>query len=433
MDEDDWATLLVGERHERIRGALEPYRGRGSLYVEPTIPATKLANARVAARVPETERVLALIDCTVFGSARNCVVFGEHALYVHNGSTVERAHRGAHRFDYVALASVVLGKHGTEVRWSGGAIELSGSGLSAEEMLALLTNLQHHIRVGRALHHRPDAGVYLASHLIERGTLVSTNDHWPSGIATFADASEVKPPLIERWVLGATSAMHAPAIVRDFVILVVRTASTISLAGLELTTGKQYWRRDLPLVHWSRPVATRDVVLVKGGAYWHGFEIETGEPRPVIGAQLSREVRDQLVLVDAPIGTPASYARFADELAFPIGVDASPPPLRAADSQRRIYAPAGVHEQAPAVRIVDPRGIHLVRGEQRGELASLALAGPLVIAGTRDRRLWVADAAADPPAWTLERVLSDVPEHVSVGSDHVVVAGSSVVRCYRSS
>jgi hypothetical protein len=78
-------------------------------------------------------------------------------------------------------------------------------------------------------------------------------------------------------------------------------------------------------------VAAGGLVLLKGGAYWHGFDIETGEPQEIDVPSLSRAVRDQLVLVDAAIHKPETYAAFAGELACPNSLDASPPPLRAAN------------------------------------------------------------------------------------------------------
>jgi len=54
--------------------------------VRPRIPTTKERNARQSCGVPGGEKVLALIDCTLWGSARDAVVFGEHAMYFHNGT-----------------------------------------------------------------------------------------------------------------------------------------------------------------------------------------------------------------------------------------------------------------------------------------------------------------------------------------------------------
>jgi hypothetical protein len=68
-------------QEEAIYLLLKSYLPQGGLFVDPEIPPKKSANARVAACVPEGERVLALIDCSFFGSAKSCLVFGRDALY----------------------------------------------------------------------------------------------------------------------------------------------------------------------------------------------------------------------------------------------------------------------------------------------------------------------------------------------------------------
>jgi serine/threonine protein kinase len=63
-----------------LRGFL-PQR---DLHVLPDIPSNKLANASQACRLPAGERILALVDATVFGSAKNALLFGREGLYYHN-------------------------------------------------------------------------------------------------------------------------------------------------------------------------------------------------------------------------------------------------------------------------------------------------------------------------------------------------------------
>lgn len=45
------------------------------------IPQKKLRAARIASAVPETDTVLALLDCTVWGSAKENLIFGEAGIY----------------------------------------------------------------------------------------------------------------------------------------------------------------------------------------------------------------------------------------------------------------------------------------------------------------------------------------------------------------
>ena len=354
--EDDWASLLATERHARIRAVLEKFHGETSLYLDPEIPPKKLANARTATQIPSDERVLGLIDCTLFGSAKNCVLFGERWLYVHNSWTASpHRYRGRSRHDYGRFATLQLTRSGTDITFEDGAFDTSGTSLSTPKMLELLTTLQRSIARGLADERKPRDGVYIAPHLVHTDSLDASNELWPCGIATHADASVIEPPLERAWALEIGAIAHTPAIVRDFVIVVTRQASAFTgpvthLVGLELTRGREFWRRDLSMVHWSRPVVVGGLVLLEGGAYWHGFDVETGEPRPIDVAALSRRARDQLVLADATIANPESYAAFAADLACPNSLDASPPPLCAANRARRVYAATGVQEHAPALR-----------------------------------------------------------------------------------
>lgn len=71
-------------RGEAIRSLLRTFLPQNDLFVEPDIPASKLENASASCEVPPDERVLGLIDCTNFGSAKNCLLFGTKGIYFHN-------------------------------------------------------------------------------------------------------------------------------------------------------------------------------------------------------------------------------------------------------------------------------------------------------------------------------------------------------------
>ena len=57
---------------------------QADLFVRASIPAHKLANARVTCNVPAGEVILGLIDCTVFGSAKDALLFGAQGIYYRN-------------------------------------------------------------------------------------------------------------------------------------------------------------------------------------------------------------------------------------------------------------------------------------------------------------------------------------------------------------
>lgn len=63
---------------------MQRYEGQSGLYVSPNIPAKKLSNATAKAQVPPDETILGLIDCTVFGSANDCLLFGSRGFFYYN-------------------------------------------------------------------------------------------------------------------------------------------------------------------------------------------------------------------------------------------------------------------------------------------------------------------------------------------------------------
>lgn len=75
----DAATLPSQEVPRIIRETLRAF-GKGKLSVAPDIPAKKLANI-VRRGVPSDEAIVALLDLTVFGSAKDAVVWGTRRFY----------------------------------------------------------------------------------------------------------------------------------------------------------------------------------------------------------------------------------------------------------------------------------------------------------------------------------------------------------------
>jgi hypothetical protein len=76
-------TSTPGDLPARIAGILKAYESE--LYLAPSIPPKKLANATTKACVPADEKVLGLIDCTILGSASSCLVFGSRGFYYSDG------------------------------------------------------------------------------------------------------------------------------------------------------------------------------------------------------------------------------------------------------------------------------------------------------------------------------------------------------------
>ena len=80
-------------RIELLQDSLRPFGPVSSLYLTPNIPDKKLRNARKFREVPDEEEVLALLDCTVFGSASDSVLFGNRHLFSATSSRAKRSPR----------------------------------------------------------------------------------------------------------------------------------------------------------------------------------------------------------------------------------------------------------------------------------------------------------------------------------------------------
>ena len=75
----------LGRLENQIVGALQRYGNEVGFYIAPGIPKLKANNAKNSCAVPADDDILGLVDCTIFGSASDALVFGRRAFYYHNG------------------------------------------------------------------------------------------------------------------------------------------------------------------------------------------------------------------------------------------------------------------------------------------------------------------------------------------------------------
>jgi hypothetical protein len=108
------------------------------LLIDPHIPPKKVLNARLECKVPAAERVLALMDLTFFGSAKDAVVFGTEGIYCHYTSTQFSIAYGELRYMNVRpeARSVKLDSQGGER-----VINITGTDYPADRFCALLKEL----------------------------------------------------------------------------------------------------------------------------------------------------------------------------------------------------------------------------------------------------------------------------------------------------
>jgi serine/threonine protein kinase len=122
---------------------LRGFLPQDDLHVAPDIPEKKLANARKACEIPEAERILALVDATVFGSAKNCLAFGTEGLYFHNDWSSRTA--GAGTVPYGEFAERIFARESwAEVGLGQGQFfNRSGSQVTSQKVVEILLAIRN--------------------------------------------------------------------------------------------------------------------------------------------------------------------------------------------------------------------------------------------------------------------------------------------------
>ncbi|MBL9043957.1 MAG: hypothetical protein JNM83_20250 [Myxococcales bacterium] len=134
-------------RAEQLHDVLKPFVHLSSLYLQPNIPDKKLRNARKFCEVPDEEDVLALVDCTVFGSASDAVLFGSRHLFFRN-FIAQNGRPGRLSYGDLLRISLQRSNDGELVFGENLTANLSGSGLSAAELLMVMRELQKRLQSG---------------------------------------------------------------------------------------------------------------------------------------------------------------------------------------------------------------------------------------------------------------------------------------------
>jgi hypothetical protein len=71
----------LGDAEIVILSAARRFLREGEVCIYPDIPSDKLATARGRCKVPHGCRTLVLIDCSLVGSAKYCVLVGSSGIY----------------------------------------------------------------------------------------------------------------------------------------------------------------------------------------------------------------------------------------------------------------------------------------------------------------------------------------------------------------
>jgi hypothetical protein len=123
---------------DSLTKVLQSFAPQDGLYLLPDIPPKKLRNALSKCDPPTTEQILGLVDCTVFGSAKNCLLFGAEAVYFHNDWSGKTSGRGM--ISYAEFARRIFASGGFQELSLGHDqyLNISGCGLSRESLIRIL-------------------------------------------------------------------------------------------------------------------------------------------------------------------------------------------------------------------------------------------------------------------------------------------------------
>jgi hypothetical protein len=129
---------------------MESFIDKGQRYVVPSIPPPTESHAREVCNIPDSEEVVALIDCsfTRRWSGRECFVFGASAIYFRFlfGPKGALAYDTLHQYTFE-----VDPEGGNVIRISPGSktISLAGSDVPEDQLLKVLLYIQEYLRTGK--------------------------------------------------------------------------------------------------------------------------------------------------------------------------------------------------------------------------------------------------------------------------------------------
>jgi hypothetical protein len=132
--------IAVSQRDQLIN----LFQEKTSIHVQPDIPSDKVANARMAADVPQNGDIWILFDLTFFGSAKDCMVATQSGVFYHN----EWSSPEKFAMDYGRLQEVIItdDRNGVKV----GDVKLNFGRGNVQACRDFLRNLQEQLRALRS-------------------------------------------------------------------------------------------------------------------------------------------------------------------------------------------------------------------------------------------------------------------------------------------
>lgn len=125
---------------KKVLGVLQNFHSEG-LYVAPDIPHKKADNAAASYGMPSSAKVFAIVDSTVFGSAKNGLAFTSHGLYWKNDWTTTSAKTHMPWEEFKATHQGRATKGSELFLGNGCAFGMAGSSMKPKALLQLMEKL----------------------------------------------------------------------------------------------------------------------------------------------------------------------------------------------------------------------------------------------------------------------------------------------------
>jgi len=133
----------------KVKNCLEhafwPVTSSGAIYFAPDIPEMKLRNALSLNPMPRNERVIALFDSTVFGSAKRAMLFCLFGIHFRNDTGTQPIQGSISYLDFCASEIKAFNTYHVEFGPCH-IFDIAGSGLSVDQVIVVLTSLQAELR-----------------------------------------------------------------------------------------------------------------------------------------------------------------------------------------------------------------------------------------------------------------------------------------------
>ncbi|MBO9548065.1 hypothetical protein [Pseudomonas sp.] len=128
-----------------VLGVLQNFHSEG-LYVAPDIPRKKADNATASYGMPSSVKVFAIVDSTVFGSAKNGLAFTSHGLFWKNDWTTTSAKTHMPWEEFKSTSQGRATKGSELLLGNGCAFGMAGSSMKPKVLLQLMEKLAEQLQ-----------------------------------------------------------------------------------------------------------------------------------------------------------------------------------------------------------------------------------------------------------------------------------------------